>query len=307
MERATFTVKLLKPRYWLYWLVAGFWFLLAQMPYAWQMWLARLLAPLLFLNKKRLHYAEINIKRCFPHLSESEREILLRKNVASTLISLFETGIAWFWPSWRLRTLLQIEGLEHLQKAQKEGVGILLLTTHFTTIDMGCALLGLEFDYDGLYRAHQNPVYDYLQRKGRESYCRTGTAIPRERVRTMISHLRKGRAVWYAPDRDLGPEHSIFVPFFGVPAATITATSKIAAMGRARVIPFTQVRLANNKGYKLTIHEPLTDFPSDDVTLDALRINQFMEREVKKCPEQYFWAQPRFKTRPEGEPAFYKY
>lgn len=306
MKRTHLTLALLKPRYWLSWLGAGFWFLLAQLPYAWQMWLARCLAPVLYLNKKRIAYGRINLQKCFPHLSEQERETLLRKNTFSTAASLFETGIGWFWPGWRLRKLYTIQGLEHLQAAERDGVGVLLMTAHFTTLDIGSAFLGQSVEYDGLYRAHNNAVYDYLQRKCRETYCKTGIAIPRDSVRTMISQLRKGRTVWYAPDRDLGPKNSVFVPFFGVSTATVTATSKIVSIGRARVIPFTQKRMDNNKGYELIIHKPFKNFPSDNETEDALRINQFIEREIKKCPEQYFWAQPRFKTRPEGEPSFYE-
>lgn len=304
MKRTHLTLALLKPRYWLSWFGAGVWFLLAQLPYGWQMWLARRLAPLLYLNKKRIAYGRVNLQKCFPHLSEQEREALLRENTFSTAASLFETGIGWFWPGWRLRKLYTIRGLEHLRAAEQDGVGVLLLTAHFTTLDIGSAFLGQSVDYDGLYRAHGNAVYDYLQRKCRETYC-DGIAIPRDSVRTMIRQLRKGRIVWYAPDRDLGPKNSIFVPFFGVPAATVTATSKLVSIGRARIIPFTQKRLDHNKGYELIIHKPLKDFPSDDETQDALRINQFLEREIKKYPEQYFWVQPRFKTRPEGEASFY--
>jgi KDO2-lipid IV(A) lauroyltransferase len=153
-----------------------------------------------------------------------------------------------------------------------------------------------------LYTPHKNKVFDAVQKNRREKYCEGGLTIPRTSVRTMVSHLRRGRLVWYAPDRDLGPKVSIFVPFFGVPAATVTATGTFARMGQARVIPFTQVRLDNAQGYELIIHPPFEDYPTGDDYQDALRVHEFMEREIRKCPEQYFWAQPRFKTRPPGEP-----
>jgi KDO2-lipid IV(A) lauroyltransferase len=300
-----FSRSLLAPRHWPSWMGAGIWYLLAQLPYRFQIVLARLISPLLKRNKKRLHMAQVNIDLCFPHLSEAERQKLLDETLFSTAMAIFETGIAWFWSKKRLRRLFTISGVEHLEAAKRDGQGALLLSMHFTHLDLGSAMLGQHTDYDGMYRPHKNPVYDYLQKTRREAYC-PGITIPRDNVRLMISRLRQGRMVWYAPDRDLGARMSLFVPFFGVQTATVSATSKFAQMGRAKVIPFTQRRLDNGKGYELVIHPPFDDFPSGDEYQDTLRVNQFMEREILKCPGQYFWAQPRFKTRPEGEPPLYR-
>lgn len=300
-----FSRSLLAPRHWPSWMGAGIWYLLAQLPYRFQIVLARLISPLLKRNKKRLHMAQVNIDLCFPHLSEAERQKLLDETLFSTAMAIFETGIAWFWSKKRLRRLFTISGVEHLEAAKRDGQGALLLSMHFTHLDLGSAMLGQHTDYDGMYRPHKNPVYDYLQKTRREAYC-PGITIPRDNVRLMISRLRQGRMVWYAPDRDLGARMSLFVPFFGVQTATVSATSKFAQMGRAKVIPFTQRRLDNGKGYDLVIHPPFDDFPSGDEYQDTLRVNQFMEREILKCPGQYFWAQPRFKTRPEGEPPLYR-
>ncbi|HEY7886316.1 MAG TPA: LpxL/LpxP family Kdo(2)-lipid IV(A) lauroyl/palmitoleoyl acyltransferase [Cellvibrionaceae bacterium] len=305
MKRTHFTWALLHPRYWFFWLATLLWVLVAQLPYRWQMALARAITPLLNLNKKRTRFARINIQKCFPHLSEAEREQMVRKNAQSMAMAIFETGIGWFCSGKRLRKLHTIKGIEHIEKAREEGTGILLLTTHFSTLDIGSAFLGQHVVFDGLYRPHSNAVYDYLQRKGRETYC-DGIAIPRDSVRTMISRLRQGRAIWYAPDRDLGPKNSVFVDFFGVPTAMITATGKIAEMGRAKVIPFTQRRLEDGSGYELVIHPAFENFPSGDDIADTQRIATFMESEIAKCPEQYFWAQKRFKTRPDGEASFYE-
>lgn len=300
-----FSRSLLAPRHWPSWMGAGIWYLLAQLPYRFQIVLARLISPLLKRNKKRLHMAQVNIDLCFPHLSEAERQKLLDETLFSTAMAIFETGIAWFWSKKRLRRLFTISGVEHLDAAKRDGQGALLLSMHFTHLDLGSAMLGQHTDYDGMYRPHKNPVYDYLQKTRREAYC-PGITIPRDNVRLMISRLRQGRMVWYAPDRDLGARMSLFVPFFGVQTATVSASSKFAQMGRAKVIPFTQRRLDGGKGYELVIHPPFDDFPSGDEYQDTLRVNQFMEREILKCPGQYFWAQPRFKTRPEGEPPLYR-
>ncbi len=299
-------LSLISPRYWPSWLLLALWYLLAQTPYRFQWWLARVLSPLLRLNKKRLGIAETNLRLCFPEWSEQQRRRALSENLFSTAMAMMESGMAWFWPKWRLRRLYRVKGLQHLEQARRDGQGALLLSLHFTTLDLGCAMLSQHYAFDGMYTPHRNPVFDWVQRKGRERYSKESTqAIPRNSVRTMVSRLRQGKFVWYAPDRDLGPKVSIFVPFFGVPAATVTATGSIARMGRAKVIPFTQRRLPSGRGYELVIHPPFEAYPSGDGYQDTLRVNQFMEREIIKCPEQYFWAQPRFKTRPPGAEPLY--
>ncbi|MBK8187362.1 MAG: LpxL/LpxP family Kdo(2)-lipid IV(A) lauroyl/palmitoleoyl acyltransferase [Cellvibrio sp.] len=300
-----FSSALFKPRHWLSWMGLCVWYLLAQLPYPIQFSLAKILSPLLRLNKKRIRYARVNLRLCFPQMSDSEREKLLRDNLFSTAMAVFETGIAWFWPKWRLRRLFSIQGLEYVEQTQQEGCGALILGLHFTTLDIGMAMLGQHVSYAGMYNTHKNPVMDYWQKKRRETYCRDAMAFSRDNLRTMVSQLRKSRMVWYTPDRDLGRRSSVFVSFFGVPTATVTATSDFARIGKAKVIPFSLIRLPGLKGYRLSLHPPLNDFPSENVMVDARRVNEFMENEILKCPEQYFWAQPRFKTRPEGEAKVY--
>lgn len=317
MQNSLFSRGLLAPRHWPAWLAVGFWFLLAQLPYRVQFYLPHVLVPLLRLNKKRLHQAQVNLALCFPELSETERKVLLYEALYSTAMAIFETGIAWFWPRWRLRRLFTVTGLEHIAAAQAEGQGALLLSLHFTTLEIGSAMLGIYVHYDGMYRPHENAVYDYLQKSRRETYCAKqestseldptdiSSAISRDNLRGIVSRLRKGRMIWYAPDRDLGAKSSVFVPFLGVQTATVTATGKFAQLGKARIIPFTQKRLPKGKGYELVIHPPFEQYPSGDEHQDALRVSQFMETEVRKIPGQYFWAQPRFKTRPEGDAGLY--
>ncbi|MCY1556223.1 Lipid A biosynthesis lauroyltransferase [compost metagenome] len=130
--------------------------------------------------------------------------------------------------------------------------------------------------------------------------------IERDDVRGMLKLLRAGKVIWYAPDQDYGAQRSIFVPLFGVPAATVTATSKFARLGRARVIPFTQTRLADGSGYRVVVHPPLADFPGESEEADCLRVNQWIEAAIRQQPEQYLWAHRRFKTRPDGEEKIYR-
>lgn len=254
--------------------------------------------------KRRRQIARCNIDLCFPGRTERERETMTREVMESIGIAFFETGMAWFWPRSRLQKLYTIDGLEHLRAAQRDGQGMLLMALHFSHIDIGAKLLGFEFSIDASYRPHNNPVYEYVQRRGRERHSAEGRAIPRDDIRAMIKALRAGRAIWYAPDQDYGPKHSIFVPLFGVPAATVTATSQLARMGKARVIGFTQRRKPGG-GYHLQIYPPLQDFPSGDEVADTIRINEFVEARILEQPEQYLWVHRRFKTRPQGEADVY--
>jgi KDO2-lipid IV(A) lauroyltransferase len=305
MDRPVFRAYFLRPRFWLLWLGLGLLWLIAQLPYKVLLLLGRSLGALMYrLASSRRKIAARNLKLCFAHLSRAERKALLKENFASTGITFFEMAIAWWWPAERLRRLGTIEGLEHLRQAEADGQGVILMALHFTTLEMGGGLLGMAQDMYGMYRPHKNPLFDYVQRSGREQ--RLLGVIGRDDVRGMLKLLRAGGVVWYAPDQDYGAQRSVFVPLFGVPAATVTATSKFARMGRAQVIPFTQERLPDGQGYRLVIHPPLVDFPSDSEEADCLRVNQWIEQAVSACPEQYLWAHRRFKTRPQGEPKLYK-
>jgi KDO2-lipid IV(A) lauroyltransferase len=305
MDRPVFRAYFLHPRFWLLWLGLGLLWLIAQLPYKVLLQLGRGLGALMYrLASSRRQIAARNLELCFPQMSAAERETLLKENFASTGITFFEMAIAWWWPAERLRRLGTIEGLEHLRQAEAEGQGVILMALHFTTLELGGALLSLQQNMYGMYRPHKNPVFDYVQRCGREQ--RLLGAIERDDVRGMLKLLRAGGMVWYAPDQDYGAQRSVFVPLFGVPAATVTATSKFARLGRARVIPFMQTRAADGSGYKVVVYPPLADFPTESEEADCLRVNQWIEQAISVCPEQYLWAHRRFKTRPEGEPKLYK-
>lgn len=305
MDRPVFRGSFLHPRFWLLWLGMALLWLIAQLPYRVLLGLGRVLGGLMYrLASSRRKIAARNLELCFPALSAAERTRLLKENFASTGIAFFEMAMSWWWPESRLTKLARIEGLEHLRQARAEGQGVILMALHFTTLEMGGALLAMQHGMYGMYRAHRNPLFDFIQRQGREQ--RLIDAVERDDVRGMLKLLRAGEAVWYAPDQDYGAQRSIFVPLFGVPAATVTATSKFARLGRARVIPFTQVRLADGSGYKVVVYPPLADFPGESEEADCLRINQWIEQAVSACPEQYLWAHRRFKTRPAGEAKLYK-
>ncbi|GAB3394075.1 lipid A biosynthesis lauroyl acyltransferase [Azotobacter armeniacus] len=307
MDRPRFRACFLHPRFWGLWLALGLFWLVAQLPYAWLLRLGRGLGALTYrLAGSRRRIARRNLELCFPELSAAECERLVKENFASMGIAFFEMAISWWWPRQRLARLAHIEGLEHLQRAQAEGRGVILMALHFTTLEIGAALLGQRQTIDGMYREHGNPVFDYVQRCGRERHNADATAIEREDIRAMLKVLRAGRAIWYAPDQDYGRKQSLFVPLFGIPAATVTATTKFARLGKAQVMPFIQTRLADGSGYRLTIHPPLADFPGESEEADCLRINRWVEQAVRQQPEQYLWAHRRFKSRPDGEPSLYQ-
>ncbi|NLC01727.1 MAG: lipid A biosynthesis lauroyl acyltransferase [Pseudomonas formosensis] len=306
MTRPGFKAALLHPRYWPMWFGLGLLWLLIQLPYRVLLLLGRVLGWLMYLfMRERREIARINLELCFPDWSAERRKTVLRENFASNGIALFEMAMAWWWPKQRLARLGRVEGLEHLQQAAAQGQGVVLMSAHFTTLEIGAALLGQKATIDGMYREHKNAAFDYVQRRGRERHNADAVAVEREDVRSMLKSLRKGRAIWYAPDQDYGRKASVFVPLFGVTAATVTATATFARLGKALVVPFTQTRLADGSGYLLRVHPPLEDFPSGDDETDARRINQWVEQEILQQPEQYMWVHRRFKTRPEGEPRPY--
>lgn len=307
MERSPFRSYYLHPRFWLLWFGLGLLWLIVQLPYPLLLRLGRVVGRLLYrFGAERRAIARRNLELAFPQLSEAELSCLLKENFASMGIAFFEMAMSWWWARPRLAKLAHVEGLEHLRQAQAEGQGVILMALHFTTLEIGASLLGQLHTIDGMYRQHDNAVFDFVQRRGRERHNPDATAVEREDVRTMLKVLRAGRAIWYAPDQDYGRRQSIFVPLFGVPAATVTATTKFARLGRARVIPFTQERLADGSGYRLVIHPPLTDFPGESEEADCLRINRWIEEKLTEHPEQYLWCHRRYKTRPVGEPKLYQ-
>ncbi|MQT46395.1 lipid A biosynthesis lauroyl acyltransferase [Pseudomonas helleri] len=306
MDRPRFRAAFFHPRFWLLWSGLGVLWLVVQLPYKVQLRIGRFLGACMFrVAGERRRIAARNLELCFPEKNAAERERLLKENFASTGIAFFEMAMSWWWAKPRLAKLAHVEGLEHLQQAQRDGKGVILMAFHFTTLEIGAALLGQQHTIDGMYREHKNPLFDFIQRRGRERHNLDSLAVERDDVRGMLKLLRAGRAIWYAPDQDYGAKQSIFVSLFGIEAATVTATSKFAKLGKAQVVPFTQQRLADGSGYKLVIHPPLSDFPGESDEADCLRINQWVERAIRECPEQYLWAHRRFKTRPPGEPKLY--
>ncbi|HBO14951.1 MAG TPA: lipid A biosynthesis lauroyl acyltransferase [Porticoccaceae bacterium] len=300
------TCALMHPRHWIRWLLFLLWWLVIQLPYPMLLRLGKMLGLFLFLfNTRRKHIAQRNIELCFPDLNRSQQHDVLRANFISMGIAVAEIGIAWWWPKRRFQGLLSVEGVEHL--TDEKGRGTLLLGIHYTTLEVGAAAATMLHDkVDGMYRAHGNPVYDFVQARGRLSKRKGSNKVyERKDVRGSLKALKNGRILWYGPDQDYGLGSGLFAPFFGIPAATVDTTARFAKVSGARVVPFSHIRLPHGKGYKVTFHKPLDRFPVGDDLVDAIRINQLVEAFILLQPEQYLWAHRRFKNRPEGQPNVY--
>ena len=267
------------------------------------MLLGRLVGYLLyFVLKRRRDICNTNLRLAFPQLLPEERKALVRQHFISLGKGLLETAMSWWGNEKHLQDLTQFEGvehlLEHLGKNAKCNTGIILLSAHFTSLELGGRILAASNPLHVLYRPHQNALIEWVVARVRRK--RYGKAIPRDNIRGMIKSLKEKQLVWYAQDQNFGHKNSVFVPFFGVEAATNISTSRISKISNAVVIPFFTLR-SEKKGYILRFLPALKDFPSDDVKQDAIRINRIIEAQIRDFPEQYLWTHRRYKDSPTGE------
>lgn len=298
-ERPNDNVKFrqcLGPRSWLVWPLLGLLWIAARLPYRWQLRGSRPMGRLCHrvASTDRREAMRRNLAICFPERDEAERESLLRAHFQAMGMAFFEIGVAWWLPAPRLAKRFRVTGAEHLEKARRDGTGVILLTAHFTTMELCGRLLGTLVPFHPLYRPTRIPAVQWLMKRARRG--RAAEAIARHDLRGMVRHLRAGDAVWYPPDQTFRGMSGVMAPFFGRPAPTITATSRIARIGGARVVPVFCERLPGREGYRLRILPALADFPSEDETADAARVNRVIEEQIRRVPEQYMWVYDRFRT-----------
>lgn len=276
----------------------------AHLPLRWALASGDLLGRMAYyLVPYRRRIVEINLALCFPELAAAERTAMVRENLRYTGRGFVEAGIAW-WGDWALiRRLAHFDGLEHLWRALDEGRGVILLGAHFTSLELSGRIMLTQIPFQVIYRENRNPVIErFMHRSRHRHYEQT---IQRRDLRSVVHALRKRRIVWYPPDQDYGRPHSVFAPFFGIPAATITMTSRLARLSGAAVIPAYGTAREDGVGYTIKLYPALENFPSGDDQLDAMRINAVLEAEVRRQPQQYYWVHRRFKTRADGTPAPY--
>jgi KDO2-lipid IV(A) lauroyltransferase len=296
--------KLLWPQYWLMWMLLGFLYLLVKLPYRWQLSIGHGIGFLAYwVLPRRRRINEINAKLCFPELDAMARRQFVKKCFASNGMAILETAMAWWWSQEKLQALWHIEGYEHIEAAFAQGKGVLLIGAHFATVDMVSRYAGSVIPMHVTYREQKNPVIDYLLKQNRHQSLMQ--IIHRHDVREVVRQLKKGKIVWYAADQDYGRKHSVFAPFFGVSAATITVPSWYAKMSEASVVMVSYYRLPDAQGYRLVFGPTVKNYPSEDDVADAAHLNQEIEKLIRVAPEQYFWVHRRFKTRPVGEKRFY--
>ncbi|NOQ91056.1 MAG: lipid A biosynthesis acyltransferase [Gammaproteobacteria bacterium] len=297
----------LGPKHWPLWFVIGLLRLSSYLPLSIiQNTVGPALGMLIYrVTPSRRRAARINIKQAYPDFNKEEVDALNKKAFKSLGISVFEMGIAWFEKSSVLKQYCQIEGKEHLDQAMAKNKGVILLTGHFTTLEIGSRLIGFYPDkYNGVFKKAHDPLFNAIMVHYRSNFG--DELINNKNVRGIIRGLKKGHATWFAPDQDFRHEDIVFTPFLGGIASTLTATAKLAKITGAALVPFYQVRLENSKGFKIIVLPALDNFPSDDIEADSARVNNAIEKMVYDCPEQYLWSHKRFKTQPDRKTDIYK-
>lgn len=298
-KSASERASLLQPKYWPSWIGVGLLRAIGWLPFDWQLGIGSSLGDLAYwLARDRKHIAKTNLDLCFPELDNHTRQQLVKSVFRNNGRGIIETAFAWSGRIDRLEDRISFEGLEHLEAAASLGKGVLLLGMHFSTLDLCGAALGRRIPFDVMYRRNKNALLESVMRDGRARNF--PNAIERSDVRLVIKSLKAGHIVWYGPDQDYGRKHSVFAPFFGIDAASITATARIARITGAPVIVFQHRREVDNR-YTIELSAPLEHFPTGDDIQDATIVNQLVERAIKKAPDQYWWVHRRFKTRPHGQ------
>lgn len=275
------------------------------MPYAVLMALGRALGTVVrYLPISFVRVARRNLELCLPESNTQERERLLLRHFQSVGMGLFELSLSWWGSQKRVFKLTTVEGMEHLDAALARGKGAILLSAHFTTLEVGGWALAARRPLNIMYRPTRNAVMAHFLARNRAR--RTRRAIRRDDVRTLVTALKANEPVWYAPDQSYRNKGAAMVPFFGIPAATNTATSRLAKLTGAAVLPYFPERLPNSRGYRMVLGPVLENFPSDDPVVDATRYNHLLEAQIRKIPEQYLWLHRRFKGLDSSYPEYYK-
>lgn len=292
------------PRYWIPWLGILLLRIVCLLPHRVALAIGRLAGTLVFhLGGSRRAIVRRNIELCFPKLSAEEREALTRAHFKALGMMLVETGLGRWASDKHIRTLLaDIKGLHHLTDALDRGQGVIMLCAHLTTLELSGRFIKTEIPpLDAVYRKNKSDFITEIQRTGRERAARQ--TIEKRDIKRMVKSLREGHPVWYAPDQSFSRKGAEVIKFFGVPSMHTTATSTLARLGRAAVIPFFPRRLPDNR-YEVVILPPL-DVPSGDPVNDTEQYAKVLEDFVRSCPEQYFWIHRKFKDLPDGYPDYY--
>jgi len=297
------------PLEWPAWFGLALIWLFSRLPYRVNFWLSsglgRLLAVALRLSR-RARVANININLCFPALSPAERTRLVQRNLQNTGHLIGEFCFAWAASARSCsRIAVTFQGAEHLQAALARGKGVILVGAHFSHLELCGRLLAERLKLApiaGMYREHRSAAFEFMVRRWRLRYAHA--MFRRDELRGCIRWLKSGNILWYAPDQDYRRGESVFVPFFGEPAASLSATHQLARLSGAAVVGFAHQRLSDGS-FNITLEPMLSDFPSADVIADTARVNILLEAIIRRAPAQYLWLHKRFKSRLPGAKPIY--
>lgn len=251
------------------------------------------------LARTRRRVTLTNLRLCFPEWSDAERVRVAKEHFKVVARAFLEHGILWWSSRERIQKLVRVEGLEHWQAVQ--GKPVIWLAPHFAGLDMGGSRIITEWFAMSVYSQQKNPVFDRVLRQGRSRFVTPRLFSRQDGIRPVVKAMREGIPLYYLPDMDLGLRDAVFVPFFGVPAATVTGLARMARLARAQVVPAVTRQLPGGQGYVLRFFPAWENYPTGDVEADTRRMNAFIEERVREMPEQYYWVHRRFKTRPPGE------
>lgn len=288
------------------WLAIGLLWLTTRLSYRGILRLGAILGSTgYYLLPSRRRIVRTNIRLTHPELDEAAVQRLVKRSFFSAGLMLFEMAWAWWGKDDKITPLVRYEGLEHLRAAEALGKGVILLGSHFTTLELQGRLLAYRADnvYPTYKPAHNSLFEDIMTYNRRR--MNKGLVASRD-MRGILKLLKQRQIIWYAPDQDFGADRSVFAPFMGIQTSTLTMTARLAEVSGAPMLPLYCDRLPGDQGYLLRIGPPLADFPSGDAVRDATTINAAIETQVRRVPEQYIWGHRRFKTRPRGEPQFYR-
>ena len=284
----------------------AFMWLLHWLPLPAQAFIGWLLGHVLYvLVVPRRKVVLTNLRLCFPEWTEAERRRMARCNFVAVTRSMLERGVIWWASEARIRKLVELRGVDKIRALHAEGRAVIMLVPHFVGLDMAGTRMAMEMDCVSMYSAQLNKTLERWLLHGRTRFGSQELLSRQEGIRGAVKAMRKGRPFYYLPDLDYGPKESIFVPFFGVQTATIPGLSRIAQLGRAAVVPLIVRMKPWGTGYIGEFGDAWNNFPTDSAEADTTRMNAYIEAEVRKSPDQYYWVHKRFKTRPEGEAKIY--
>jgi KDO2-lipid IV(A) lauroyltransferase len=254
-----------------------------------------------FLGHRRRDVVRINLELCFPEMTAKEREKLARDHFRVLGRSILERSVLWWDSREHLERMIRIEGAEKLRAQLDAGKPVILLTPHFVGLDAGGVAVAMRFDSLSMYAEQANPVFDRLLLNGRRRFGDQLLLNRQDGIRATVKAMKSGRPFYYLPDLNARRREAVFVPFFGVSAATTDGLSRLARVAGAVVLTCVTRVLPGGQGYLTEIGDAWENFPTADAQADTARMNAWIEAAVRVMPEQYYWVHRRFKTRPEGE------